>query len=114
MAHRVTSASIYDVNNDGVIDADEYKVFRYDIDGDGQLDENERRTMAGDDTQFTFRATGDKRKGKEVFLGGGLAVDMMFLQGSDDVPAHFNCPITDRPMTEPVIASGTACLRLPR
>lgn len=30
---------------------------------------------------------------------------MMFLNGSDEVPERFLCPITDRPMTEPVIAS---------
>lgn len=88
-----------------MLDADEYKVLRYDADGNGELDADELARASAEATNFTFRASGDHRKGKEAFLGGGLKVDMMFLQGSDDVPEHFNCPITNRPMTEPVTAA---------
>lgn len=110
---RQTQVSAYDLNGDGVLDADEYKLLRYDKDGNGQLDEDELALAGKEDTMFSFRASGDRRSGKETFLGAGLKVDMMFLNGSDDVPEQFICPITDRPMTEPVTASGAKAMAGP-
>lgn len=61
-----------------------------------------------------------RRRGNEKFLRGGLALDLLFITGEyngavdtdndgileehEIVPAEFMCPITGRPMTNPVIA----------
>eukprot|EP00658_Telonema_sp_P-2_P062162 TRINITY_DN5082_c0_g1_i1.p1 TRINITY_DN5082_c0_g1~~TRINITY_DN5082_c0_g1_i1.p1 ORF type:complete len:330 (-),score=109.35 TRINITY_DN5082_c0_g1_i1:555-1544(-) len=87
---------------------DRYKVLKYDVDGNGELDEDEMARAKAEATLFSFRASGDAKTGKQSFLGAGLKVDLMFLQGSDEVPERFLCPITDRPMTEPVNASDGA------
>ena len=60
VSKRQTQVASYDLNGDGVLDADEYKLLRYDKDGDGQLDQEELALASKEDTQFTFRASGDR------------------------------------------------------
>jgi len=61
-----------------------------------------------------------RRRGKENLLRGGLAIDLMFITGEyaggtdtdndgileehEMIPPEFICPITGRPMAEPVVA----------